>query len=415
MSIYEKLLGIHGFNCESGEREIKALYLEENMPLNVSEVFVDKVIGYIKMRIEGDNNIHWNDINKYLLYLINYYELFLDKVSEAVDEGIIEEEKLKYLIKDLIYRGSTKEEVKLGLVLCGDYLEDYEIDHIVRVFIKSGEYIFYLSDAIKNVENYDEILFEIAKKCTGSIKVFAIMNMSYENDKQMKFLINEGYKDNTYSSLIIDYIINGENVWKILQKDNLNFKDIKNISYIVIQYIRKKDIENLPCLTNLIKLYLPYAIISGADIYSIYAICLLSDVIYKCNLNIISDKKFLLDILKDKLKRCEYIFKKSISLMSLDIAEVIEISQYYKYTLSFDELKPYLKSERECLFIYYYFEKCSILSEKSKCEKYFRESSKFSYIISYIEDLENQNYVQDKYNIMDNIQLALSRGYSVNF
>lgn len=388
MSIYEKLLETNNFDCKSGEKEIKVLYLQKNMSLNISEVFANKVIDYIKMRIEDNTNINGENINTYLENLIGYYTLLLDKISEVVDDGLIEEVKLKYLIKDLIYRSNSKSEVKLGLVLCGDYLEDYEIDHIVRVFSKSGEYIFYLSDAIKNVENYNKFLLEIAKECTASIKVFAVMNMSYESDEQIKFLLNESYKDNTYSSLIIDYIFNGESLWKILQRDDLNFKDIKNISYMVIKYIRNKDIEKLPCLMKLIKSYLPYAIICGADIYSIYAIYLLSNTISKIELDNIEDKNFFLEIIKDKLKRCEYIFIRDISIRDLDIKYVIELARYYSYDLSFEELKPYLRSERECLFVYYYFENCSIVDEKIKCKKYFRESNKYKYIVSHIEDLE---------------------------
>lgn len=413
MIIYENLLNSKEYECILGKKELEALYINTPISKNLSEAFVDKAIEYINLRLINYEEKNSSEFDAWLSYLINYQNLLLDKVSTLIDDKTIDEEKLKNLIKDFIYRGKSKSEVSLGLVLCGDYLEDYEIDHIVKVFSKSGDYIFYLTDCIKNIEDYEEFLFDLCKKAEGTIKVFALMNMDFSKEEEVKYLINEGYKNNEYIDLIIKHIMESNFIWEYLKKDDLSFKDIKSISYIVSNYIRDKDVEDLPCIMNLINLYLPYAIIGGSDIYSIYAIYLMETVISHKKLEFLKDREFLLNIIKDKLKRCEYLFRTAVKKVQGDVTDIIELGEYYKYKFSFKELKPYLKTVKNGYFIYYYFQNSSSLLEKEDCKRYFIENPKFKEILEYFDDLENYNKASGEGDFIVKFDSALKRRNSI--
>lgn len=383
MVIYEDLLNLKEYKSVLGQNELKSSPVSEKL----AKALIDKIIEYIKLRVIKNKEKEYEEFNMELSYLINYQELLLDKVSLLIDNKVINKEDFINLIKDFIYRGTSKWEVILGLMLCKDYLKDYEIDHIVNVFSKSGEYIFYLKDCIKDMENSEEFLFNLCKKTDGTIRVFAIINMNFSKDEEVKYLINEGYKNKQYTNLLVNYIVENNIMWKYLKKDDLNFRDIKNISYIVVEYIKDKDLESLPCIIDLIKLYLPYAIIEGTDIYSIYAVFLLDTVISHKRLEFIKDREFLLNIINDKLKRCEYLFREAIKKVQGKVKYVIELGEYYKYKFSFKELKPYLKTKKDGYFIYYYFKKFKFILEIEDCRRYFAENPEFKEILEYFNDL----------------------------
>ena len=202
-------------------------------------------------------------------------------------------------------------------------------------------------------------------------------------------------------------------IWEYLKKDDLSFKDIKSISYIVSNYIRDKDVEDLPCIMNLINLYLPYAIIGGSDIYSIYAIYLMETVISHKKLEFLKDREFLLNIIKDKLKRCEYLFRTALKKAQGDVTDIIELGEYYKYKFSFKELKPYLKTVKNGYFIYYYFQNSSSLLEKEDCKRYFIENPKFKEILEYFDDLENYNKASGEGDFIVKFDSALKRRNSI--
>lgn len=413
MVIYEDLLNLKEYKSALGQNELKALYINSPVSEKLAKAIIDKIIEYIKLRVINNKEKEYEKFNMELSYLINYQELLLDKVSLLINDKVIDEEDLINLIKDFIYRGTSKWEVILGLMLCGDYLEDYEIDHIVNVFSKSGEYIFYLKDYIKNIENSEEFLFNLCKKTDGIIRVFSIINMDFSKDEEIKYLINEGYKNKEYTNLLVNYIVENNIIWKYLKKDDLNFRDIKNISYIVVEYIKDKDIESLSCIIDLIKLYLPYAIIEGTDIYSIYAVYLLDTVISHKRLEFIKDIEFLLNIINDKLKRCEYLFREAIKKVQGKVNDVIELGEYYKYKFSFEELKPYLKTKKDGYFIYYYFKKSKSILEIEDCRRYFIENPEFKEILEYFNDLGRSYKLSKNEDFIRKFDLELKRKNSI--
>ncbi len=227
MVIYEDLLNLKEYKSALGQNELKALYINSPVSEKLAKAIIDKIIEYIKLRVINNKEKEYEKFNMELSYLINYQELLLDKVSLLINDKVIDEEDLINLIKDFIYRGTSKWEVILGLMLCGDYLEDYEIDHIVNVFSKSGEYIFYLKDYIKNIENSEEFLFNLCKKTDGIIRVFSIINMDFSKDEEIKYLINEGYKNKEYTNLLVNYIVENNIIYVLcyfLNCKNCNFK-----------------------------------------------------------------------------------------------------------------------------------------------------------------------------------------------
>ena len=361
MVIYEDLLNLKEYKSVLGQNELKSSPVSEKL----AKALIDKIIEYIKLRVIKNKEKEYEEFNMELSYLINYQELLLDKVSLLIDNKVINKEDFINLIKDFIYRGTSKWEVILGLMLCKDYLKD----------------------CIKDMENSEEFLFNLCKKTDGTIRVFAIINMNFSKDEEVKYLINEGYKNKQYTNLLVNYIVENNIMWKYLKKDDLNFRDIKNISYIVVEYIKDKDLESLPCIIDLIKLYLPYAIIEGTDIYSIYAVFLLDTVISHKRLEFIKDREFLLNIINDKLKRCEYLFREAIKKVQGKVKYVIELGEYYKYKFSFKELKPYLKTKKDGYIIYYYFKKFKFILEIEDCRRYFAENPEFKEILEYFNDL----------------------------
>ena len=138
--------------------------------------------------------------------LIYYINSISNKLNLLVKEDIVEEKWLIELTNYLIYKGERPWEVKLGLILAKDYLEKEKLLEVVQTFTKSGEYIFYLMNTIRNLRGYNSYLFDLAKNSKGVIKVFAITNMEMIKDEMIIYLLEEGYRDDEYEEFLINYI-----------------------------------------------------------------------------------------------------------------------------------------------------------------------------------------------------------------
>ena len=114
MVIYEDLLNLKEYKSVLGQNELKSSPVSEKL----TKALIDKIIEYIKLRVIKNKEKEYEEFNMELSYLINYQELLLDKVSLLIDNKVINKEDFINLIKDFIYRGTSKWEVILGLMLC---------------------------------------------------------------------------------------------------------------------------------------------------------------------------------------------------------------------------------------------------------------------------------------------------------
>lgn len=236
-SIFKQLQKIKDYDGYKESFEMNYLCIYEKIPLREQVELANNLV-------ENILNIYRSESNKIDVLeeynhksLICYFEIFMKKINTLIKERIIDEKWLYQLTKDLIYTSEKDEYVKLGLVLSENYLDVDNIREVVDTFSKSGEYIFYLSNTIRKLEFYNTYLFNLSRISTGSIKVFAIVNIENLDSKITSYLIEEGYKDKKYEGLLMNYIISTVDLSEYLERRDLDKDKVNNLAHLICNYL----------------------------------------------------------------------------------------------------------------------------------------------------------------------------------
>ncbi|HBF4426108.1 HIRAN domain-containing protein [Clostridioides difficile] len=257
-NVFKRLQEFNGYDGYKESFEMNYLCIYESIPLREQVELANNLVDEILNMYKSESNEIYLLEDSNSKSLICYFEIFMKKINTLVKEMIIDEKWLYKLTKELIYKSKKVEYVKLGLVLSEKYLNVENLREVVDTFSKSGEYVFYLSNTIKKLEFYNTYLFNLSKKATGSIKVFAIVNMENLDSKINSYLIEDGYKDTKYERLLMNYIISivdlNEYLEKELEKSKIyyltrekdNLYDEKAIKIVgetgyVIGYVPRKE------------------------------------------------------------------------------------------------------------------------------------------------------------------------------
>ncbi|HBF6802594.1 TPA: restriction endonuclease, partial [Clostridioides difficile] len=204
-NVFKRLQEFNGYDGYKESFEMNYLCIYESIPLREQVELANNLVDEILNMYKSESNEIYLLEDSNSKSLICYFEIFMKKINTLVKEMIIDEKWLYKLTKELIYKSKKVEYVKLGLVLSEKYLNVENLREVVDTFSKSGEYVFYLSNTIKKLEFYNTYLFNLSKKATGSIKVFAIVNMENLDSKINSYLIEDGYKDTKYERLLMNY------------------------------------------------------------------------------------------------------------------------------------------------------------------------------------------------------------------
>ncbi|NJI79650.1 restriction endonuclease [Clostridioides difficile] len=400
-SIFKQLQEVEGYDGYKESFEMNYLCIYENIPLREQVELANNLVdGILSMYKSESNEIYLLENNNFKP-LICYFEIFIKKINTLVKEMLIDKKWLCKLTKELIYKSEKAEYVKLGLVLSEKYLEVENIREVVDTFSKSGEYVFYLSNTIKKLEFYNTYLFNLSKKATGSIKVFAIVNMEILDSKINSYLIEEGYKDTKYERLLINYIVSIIDLYEYLERRDLDREKINNLAHLICNYLLSVEFKYIGNKVILVNQFLPIVVTYGTTFKSLYSIFLiainvLKDENIECD-KVEFEKEMNAVLLSEKWKD---IYFEALKNANGKTEDMIKMSEIYAVNLSFDDLLPYLDRDIRDFEVYWYISKKGETSSKLKLLNFFEKKFNLDDLTGKMEDIEKDRLTQEYYDDM---------------
>ncbi|MGX8125197.1 HIRAN domain-containing protein [Clostridioides difficile] len=400
-SIFKQLQEVEGYDGYKESFEMNYLCIYENIPLREQVELANNLVdGILSMYKSESNEIYLLENNNFKP-LICYFEIFIKKINTLVKEMMIDKKWLCKLTKELIYKSEKAEYVKLGLVLSEKYLEVENIREVVDTFSKSGEYVFYLSNTIKKLEFYNTYLFNLSKKATGSIKVFAIVNMEILDSKINSYLIEEGYKDTKYERLLINYIVSIIDLYEYLERRDLDREKINNLAHLICNYLLSVEFKYIGNKVILVNQFLPIVVTYGTTFKSLYSIFLIA-------INVLKDENIECDKVKFEKemnavllsKRWKDIYFEALKNANGKTEDMIKMSEIYAVNLSFDDLLPYLDRDIRDFEVYWYISKKGETSSKLKLLNFFEKKFNLDDLTGKMEDIEKDRLTQEYYDDM---------------
>lgn len=397
-SIYDELKNQNRYDGDSGTEEINFLYFYASIPKRIKELLADELIKSIMDMKVNKNENTFLIINDFPL--ISYADVLMKKINALVKEEILSEIWIRNLIKKLIFEGIDEKAIQLGLILSEKYLSRKYLSDVIETFSKSGDYIFYLKNIICNLKGYNSFLFDLAKKSKGTIKIFAVFNIEVISSEIRRYLIEESYKDEVEENLLIDYIVSNIDISKYISESNISYKEVNNMGYIIQNYISYKGLEALDVKEELINNYIPLAINKGNDIYCLYSMLLIKSEIEKDD-GFQLNKKRIIEDLEDSINTDKWkeIFIEAINNYNISADLIIEISIYYRYRLSFQELEGFLIKEPRNITIYEYLVENGAVDEKESLFYFFKGQFNLDKITKGAENILIENvdssYIED--------------------
>ena len=388
-SIYKNLKNNNNYNCYSGKEEVEYIFgdnkLSVNEQIDLCDYLLDKVIN-----MQNKNEICPDFTLKENL-LISYKDVFLRKIKIILDEDLLNRQWLKTFTEYLIFKSFKTWMVKLGLILLEFYENGSEIEKIIDVFSKEGEYIFYLDRTIKKMKVYEDFLFTLSKNTKGVIKLFALTNITYDNDEILKYFIEKAYKDDVYQDVYIDFIMNRIDLIRYL-KDDMDEKKLDNLSFILSTYLKENNITSSNYNYDFVREYFKIVKSRGNTLYSLYAIYLLRD-------GVIDNNKERIKYEVDKLlknKNMTYIFQDSVEKAKGDCEAIIDLADYYGAQLSFEDFLPYIEKNKREISVYFYIVQDGSKKDKMQMIKYFYNNFKVKDYIGNPKDIGGrENTLED--------------------
>ncbi|MCC0648851.1 HIRAN domain-containing protein [Clostridioides sp. ZZV15-6598] len=400
-NIFKQLQGINDYDGDKESFEMNYLCIYEKIPLREQVELANNLV-------ENILNIYRSESNKIDLLeeyshksLICYFEIFMKKINTLIKEKIIDEKWLYWLTKDLIYTSEKDEYVKLGLVLSENYLDVDNIREVVDTFSKSGEYIFYLSNTIRKLEFYNTYLFNLSRISTGSIKVFAIVNMENLDSKITSYLIEEGYKDKKYERLLMNYIISTVDLSEYLERRDLDEDKINNLAHLICNYLLSVEFKYIGNKVELVNQFLPIVASYGTSFDSLYSIFLIAVGVLqddKVTCDKVEFKKEMNNVLLSE--KWKSIFFKALNEADGKTEDMIKMSQIYDVNLSFDDLLPYLNKDIRDFEVYWHISKKGSANCKLKLLGFFEKTFTIEELIGKMEDIEKNKLTQEYYDDM---------------
>ncbi|MCC0672280.1 HIRAN domain-containing protein [Clostridioides sp. ES-S-0145-01] len=400
-SIFKQLQKIKDYDGYKESFEMNYLCIYEKIPLREQVELANNLV-------ENILNIYRSESNKIDLLeeyshksLICYFEIFMKKINTLIKERIIDEKWLYQLTEDLIYTSEKDEYVKLGLVLSENYLDVDNIREIVDTFSKSGEYIFYLSNTIRKLEFYNTYLFNLSRISTGSIKVFAIVNMENLDSEITSYLIEEGYKDKKYEGLLMNYIISTVDLSEYLERRDLDKDKVNNLAYLICNYLLSVEFKYIGNKVELVNQFLPIVASYGTNFDSLYSIFLIAVGVLeddKVSCDKVEFKKEMNNVLLSE--KWKSIFFKALNEADGKTEDMIKMSEIYDVRLSFDDLLPYLNKDIRDFEVYWHISKKGSASCKLKLLDFFEKTFKTEELIGKMKDIEKNKLTQEYYDDM---------------
>ena len=132
----------------------------------------------------------------------------------------------------------------------------------VKILALSDEFTLYCLNILKNLENSNEEIFEIAKKVKGWGRIYSVKYLKVTNDEIKEWLLEEGFLNYINPAYTAYTCAKKINLIEILNEDKISNKKFNDISYLMNALLDEEAITGISALENrelLIEKYLEKA------------------------------------------------------------------------------------------------------------------------------------------------------------
>jgi len=350
--------GIKEFNCITNRTQLLKPYEKNRLANRLVKILLKDEF--------SDETL--SNINEYINLnpIINYYESFIKTFKDSFEINT-DNSKINNLIRKMIIKSNSREEIKLGLILA-PICEIENIKEILSVFSIHNDYIFYVIKAYEHMGKCNNIIFELAKKSNGYGKVFCVMNLSPINHEIRKWMIEEGALNKVGIPELLSSSMLSIDLLEYLENHEFNGAEIevfaKSFSMMLSDYGLDEIKDGIKICDKLVK------IIDKVDgeIYSLYSVI---SIIYSIEAILIDDYKTkrshsffkFSNQVKEIIENCKKICKKEmwnkiiadqISNENIESSVLISCSEKTNYELKKKEFEIILKRDNINPLLYKY-------------------------------------------------------------
>ncbi|MEG0296638.1 MAG: HIRAN domain-containing protein [Clostridium sp.] len=248
MSVFKDLKIQKGYNFYSGDNLIEIMFNANSITPKDKKVFSRYIYSYI-----FEDNIVNVEVEEKLLNSINVLPIIAkdlrDKINYDIKHKKLDKDHLNKLINKFIYESDNHIDVKIGLELC-TLCDDIDYKDILEVFSKSGEYCLYLNPVFNKVDEYNDFIFDLAKRSKGVIKLYCVNILEYEKSNIVKWALKNGWKDEKYRVELLLIIMNSLPFNSITNK--MTYSNLQLLLEYLYEFIKVLGVEKF-CYIDVIE------------------------------------------------------------------------------------------------------------------------------------------------------------------
>lgn len=321
-------------------------------------------------------------INEYPI--IDYYRDFIEVMEILIKSGIVNEDKVWDFGKRLTFESSSKEEIKLGLTL----LNFGNIDKIIeelKIMATHNEFSFYVCQLLKQVEECNDILFDLAKKSKAAGRLNYTNSIEILENDIIEWLLSDGWKDDNYQNLIWETTVMRVGLDYFLQDENMNQSMFMALGEIINHIFIHYDYSRIPYFNESVEAYLNEFEIYSKDVNSYIAL----KNIFKYLMDEVGpDSLFYKKAQKYYLKvNWMEILRQALEDAEIDSALIFQLAIEMEEDPTIDEIEKLLKRNPKDILWYKYIEMLGETEYSNRLIDFVKENLKLDLILSGPEPL----------------------------
>lgn len=377
---------------EAGKDEVNSIFMGNDLPTFDMIGNSKRLLRIIDLIIEDESNI--SEAISFIEEhpLIKYYGEFIVLINGRIESNIISKRDIIKVGRSMAFKGSSKEEIKLGLTLLF-FDEIEEIKEKLFVLALYNEYSFYVAKLLVKLKDSDEILFDLAKVSQAAGRVMYTNYIDVLNKNMKEWMVCEGWKGEYFKNFLWNTTIIKVGYDYFLNNDNINEKTFRAFGEVVNNIFVYYNYEKLSIFNRLVKRYIDLFEEYGKDTKSYLTLgnvyryildeSIMEDEYYK------KTQKFYLKI--DWTR----VFNDAIKDETVDSPLLFQLAVEMDEDLSVEELNMILKRNPRDYVWYKYIEMLNETSYSNLLISTVKESLNLKEIFIGPKDLSKEVYVED--------------------
>lgn len=338
---------------EAGKDEVNSIFMGNDLPTFDMIGNSKKLLRIIDLTIEDESNI-----SKVISFieehpLIKFYGEFIELINGRIESNIINKKDIIKVGRSMAFKGSSKEEIKLGLTLL--YFDEIEeIKEKLFVLALCNDYSFYVAKLLLKLKDSDEILFNLAKVSQAAGRVMYTNYIDVLNKNMKEWMVCEGWKGKHFNNFLWNTTIIKVGYDYFLNNDNINKKTFRAFGEVLSNIFVYYNYEKLSIFNRLVKRYIDLFEEYGKDTKS----CLTLGNVYRYILDeSIREDEYYKKSQKYYLKiDWTRVFNDAIKDESVDSPLLFQLAVEMDEDLSVEELNMLLKRNPKNYVWYKYIE-----------------------------------------------------------